>query len=75
MLAGKPSFRTVAGDLGAARRQRGLLVEAGVLAVSPRLRFATVVDRWRARFEARVAAGERRRDCSALVWARPLTAP
>jgi integrase len=63
MLAGKPRFRTVAGDLGAARRQRELLVaaaEAGALAVSPRLRFATVVDRWLARFEARVAAGERR---------------
>ena len=63
MLAGKPRFRTVAGDLDAARRQRELLVaaaEAGALAVSPRLRFATVVDRWLARFEARVAAGERR---------------
>ena len=28
--------------------------------MAPRLRFATVVDRWLARFEARVAAGERR---------------
>jgi hypothetical protein len=28
--------------------------------VSPQLRFATVAGRWLARFEARVAAGERR---------------
>jgi integrase len=63
MLAGKPRFRTVACDLDTARRQRELLVaaaEAGALAVSPRLRFATVADRWLARFAARVAAGERR---------------
>jgi integrase len=63
MLAGRPRFRTVAGELEAARRQRELLVaaaEAGALAVSPRLRFATVADRWLKRFEARVAAGERR---------------
>jgi integrase len=63
MLAGRPRFRTIAGDLDAARRERELLVaaaEAGALAVSPRLRFATVADRWLARFEARVAAGERR---------------
>ena len=62
MLAGKPRFRTVAGDLDAARRQRELLVaaaEAGALAVSPRLRFATVADRWLTRFEAKVAAGQR----------------
>jgi integrase len=63
MLAGNPRFRTVAGDLDASRRERELLVaaaEAGALAVSPRLRFTTVADRWLARFEARVAAGERR---------------
>jgi integrase len=63
MLASKPRFRTVAGDLDAARRQRELLVaaaEAGALAVSPRLRFATVADRWLTRFEAKVAAGQRR---------------
>ncbi len=63
MLAGKPRFRTVAGDLDAARRQRELLVaaaEAGALTVSPRLRFATVADRWLTRFEAKVAAGQRR---------------
>jgi integrase len=63
MLAGKPRFRTVAGDVDVARRQRELLVaaaEAGALAVSPRLRFATVASRWLVRFEARVAAGERR---------------
>jgi integrase len=63
MLAGKPRFRTVAGDLGAARRERAALAAAaaaGNLAVSPRLRFATVVDRWLERFEAKVAAGERR---------------
>jgi integrase len=63
MLAGKPRFRTVAGDLDAARRERAALVAAaaaGTLAVSPRLRFATVADRWLERFEAKVAAGERR---------------
>ena len=62
MLAGKPRFRTIAGDIDVARRQRELLVaaaEAGALAVCPRLRFATVADRWLERFEARVAAGER----------------
>jgi hypothetical protein len=61
MLAGKPRFRTVAGNLDSARRQRELLVaaaEAGaLLAVSPRPRFATVADRWLTRFEAKVAAG------------------
>jgi integrase len=63
MLAGKPRFRTVEGDLDAARRERELLAaaaEAGALSVSPRLRFATVAGRWLARFEQRVAAGERR---------------
>jgi Phage integrase, N-terminal SAM-like domain len=63
MLTGKPRFRTVAGDLDTARRQRELLVaaaEAGALAVAPRLRFASVADRWLTRFEAKVAAGQRR---------------
>ena len=63
MLAGKPRFRTVAGALDVARRQRELLVaaaEAGALAVSPRVRFATMANRWLERCEARVAAGERR---------------
>jgi integrase len=63
MLAGKPRFRTVEGDLDAARREREVLVaaaEAGALSVSPQLRFATVADRWLSRFEERVAAGERR---------------
>ena len=63
MLAGKPRFRTVEGDLDAARGERELLVaaaEAGALSVSPQLRFATVAGRWLSRFEERVAAGERR---------------
>ena len=63
MLAGKPRFRTVAGALDVARRRRELLVaaaEAGALAVSPRVRFATMANRWLERCEARVAAGERR---------------
>src|SRR5437762_119163 len=63
MLAGKPRFRTVEGDLDAARGEREVLVaaaEAGALSVSPQLRFATVAGRWLARFEERVAAGERR---------------
>jgi hypothetical protein len=41
-LAGKPRFRTVGRDLDAARNQRVALVaaaEAGVLSVSPQLRF------------------------------------
>jgi hypothetical protein len=63
MVAGKPHFRTIGYDLGAARRERAALIEAarrGALAISPQLRFATVAGRWLARFEERVAAGERR---------------
>jgi hypothetical protein len=63
MLAGKPRFRTVEGELDAARREREVLAaaaEAGALSVSPQLRFATLAGRWLARFEERVAAGERR---------------
>jgi integrase len=62
-LAGRPRFRTIDGDVESARRERDVLVaaaQAGALAVSPQLRFATVAGRWLARFEARVAAGERR---------------
>jgi integrase len=62
-LAGRPRFRTIDGDVESARRERDALVaaaQAGALSVSPQLRFATVAGRWLARFEARVAAGERR---------------
>jgi integrase len=62
-LAGRPRFRTIDGDVESARRERDVLVaaaQAGALSVSPQLRFATVAGRWLARFEARVAAGERR---------------
>src|SRR2546422_8998001 len=63
MLPGKPRFRTVSGDLEAARHERRALVvaaQAGALPSSPRLRFDTVAGWWLQRFEARVAAGERR---------------
>jgi len=60
--AGRLRFRTVGSDLGEARRQRAALIAAvrrGVVPVSPRLRFDTLAGWWLARFEARVAAGER----------------
>jgi integrase len=55
--------RTVGSDLALARSGREALIasiEAGLEPVSPRLRFATVAGWWLARFEAKVAAGERR---------------
>ena len=63
MLRGKPRFRTVSGDLAAARYEREVLIAAahvGAVSASPRLRFDTVAGWWLQRFEARVAAGERR---------------
>lgn len=63
MAQGKPRFRTVGNDLKAARIERAVLVaaaQAGALPASPRLRFATVAGWWLDRFEAKVAAGERR---------------
>jgi integrase len=63
MAAGKPRFRTVGCDLEAARVERLVLIAAarrGAIPACPRLRFSTVVERWLARFEAMVAAGERR---------------
>jgi hypothetical protein len=63
MLHCKPRFRTVDGDLQKARYERETLVamgQAGALPASPRLRFATVAGWWLNRFEAKVAAGERR---------------
>jgi hypothetical protein len=55
-------FRTAGYDLGKARLQRIELVTSlkeGRVPASPRLRFDTVAGRWLARFEAKVAAGER----------------
>jgi DNA-directed RNA polymerase subunit N (RpoN/RPB10) len=63
MLDGKPRFRTVDGDLDAARAARARLAiaaQAGLLPACPRLTFATVAARWLERFEAMVAVGERR---------------
>jgi len=63
MLGGKPRFRTVDDDLDDARSARARLViaaQAGLLPVGPRLTFATVAARWLERFEAMVAACERR---------------
>ena len=60
--AGRLHFRTVGRDLAAARRAREELVTAlaaGRVPASPRLRFDTVAGWWLARFEAKVAAGER----------------
>jgi hypothetical protein len=61
--AGRLRFRTVDGDLAAARRARTALIaatRARVEPVSPQLRFDTVATWWLERFEAKVAAGERR---------------
>ncbi len=63
MAHGKPCFRTVEGDVQAARSERADLIalaRAGVVSASPRLLFATVGDWWIPRFELKVAAGERR---------------
>jgi hypothetical protein len=61
--AGRLWSRTVGPDLALARTARESLVaaiEAGLEPVSPRLRFGTVAGWWLARFEAKVADGERR---------------
>jgi integrase len=63
MLGGKPRFRTVDGDIDAARSARARLAiaaQAGLLPACPRLTFATVAARWLERFETMVAVGERR---------------
>ena len=63
MIDGRPSLRTVAGDLEQARVERELLREAahnGLLTVWPRLTFGAVACQWLTRFERRVATGERR---------------
>jgi hypothetical protein len=63
MLDGRPRFRTVEGELDAARSARARLAiaaQAGLLPVCPRLTFATVAARWLERFETMVAVGERR---------------
>jgi integrase len=63
MLDGSPRFRTVEGDLDAARSARARLAiaaQAGLLPACPRLTFATVAARWLERFETMVAVGERR---------------
>ena len=60
--AGRLRFRTVGSDIGEARRHRAAFIAAvrrDVVPVSPRLRFDTLAGWWLARFEARVAAGER----------------
>jgi integrase len=63
MLAGRPRFRTVEGDLAEARTARARLAiaaQAGLVPACPRLTFATVAARWLERFETMVAVGERR---------------
>jgi integrase len=63
MIDGRPSLRTVAGDLEQARVERELLREAarnGLLTLWPRLTFGAVACHWLARFERQVATGERR---------------
>jgi hypothetical protein len=62
MLDGRPRFRTVDGDLDAARSARARLAigaQAGLLPACPRLTFATVAARGLS-FETMVAVGERR---------------
>lgn len=61
--AGRLHFRTAGTDLGEARRARADLIaalEAGRVPASPHLRLDTVASLWSERFEAMVAAGDRR---------------
>jgi hypothetical protein len=61
--AGRLRFRTVGPDRGEARPERAAFIAAvqrGVVPVLPRLRFDTVACWWLQRFEAKVAAAERR---------------
>lgn len=62
--AGKLHFRTIGFHLLAARQQRKALIAAAqrneVPPLSPQLRFQALVESWLERFQARVAAGERR---------------
>ena len=63
MVDGKPRFRTVGFDLDAAREERAALIEAarwGMVPVEPQLRFGRVAGWWIARYERKVAAGDRR---------------
>jgi hypothetical protein len=63
MVDGRPRFRTVGFDLDAAREERAALIEAGrwgMVPVEPQLRFGRVAGWWIARYERKVAAGERR---------------
>lgn len=61
--AGRLHFRTAGTDLAEARRARADLIaalEAGRVPASPHLRLDTVASLWSERFEAMVAAGDRR---------------
>jgi hypothetical protein len=61
--AGRLHFRTAGDDLDAARRACAELIaalEAGHVPASPHLRLDTVASLWSERFEAMVAAGDRR---------------
>lgn len=61
--AGRVCFRTIGTDLDAARAARRELVTAArrrELPLSPRTLLNTVAARWLERFQARVAAAERR---------------
>jgi hypothetical protein len=63
MVDGKPRFRTIGTDLDEARAERAALIEAakhGDVPVAPSVRFATVADRWIARYEMLVAEDLRR---------------
>lgn len=63
MVDGRPRFRTVGFDLDAAREERVALIEAGrwgMVPVEPQLRFGRVAGWWIARYERKVAAGDRR---------------
>jgi integrase len=63
MVDGRPRFRTVGYDLGAARIKRAEFVDAtrsGIGPAAPQLRFARVAGWWAERYERRVEAGERR---------------
>jgi hypothetical protein len=61
--AGRLHFRTTGSNLAEARRARADLIaalEAGRVPASPHLRLDTVASLWSERFEAMVAAGDRR---------------
>lgn len=78
MIDGRPSLRTVAGNLEQARVERELLREAahnGLLTLWPRLTFGAVACQWLARFERRVSETSSDRPADGGLSGLPRAAP